>query len=387
MKVAMVTGSFPPTPCGIGDYTARLCEELAHVGVEVHVFTHHSARLLHNETRNTKRDPYLHLHTTIRDWTFRAVHSLVRELCADDWSFVHLQYPGRGYGYKVAPVLFGGWFKQSGPSLPLALTLHEFRIAHPLRKLAAVRLLEPSDLILVPDAAERNAVTRRFPPAARKTRIVPNGVVLPVVPVSSEERDRLRAELGFAPGEAVVCHFGFIQRNKGVDTLLRSFAEVKRSSPSIRLLMACGLDPRNGYHHRLSKLAERLGIAQEIVWTGHCPPEQLSRNLSCADLCVLPFTDGVTARRTTFLAAIAHGLPVVTSAGEGTGEDLRQSDGLWLLPQGAEPREFAAACLSLVQDDERRRVLGARARILAEQFSWERVVKETLEAYRQVTGS
>ncbi|MBI5677654.1 MAG: hypothetical protein HZC52_04010, partial [Planctomycetes bacterium] len=38
-KVAMVTGSFPDDPCGVGDYTARLSQELARQGINVCVLT------------------------------------------------------------------------------------------------------------------------------------------------------------------------------------------------------------------------------------------------------------------------------------------------------------------------------------------------------------
>ena len=38
-KVAMVTGSFPDDPCGVGDYTARLSQELARQGIHVCVLT------------------------------------------------------------------------------------------------------------------------------------------------------------------------------------------------------------------------------------------------------------------------------------------------------------------------------------------------------------
>src|SRR3990172_13141715 len=38
-KVAMVTGSFPDAPCGVGDYTARLSQELARQGIHVCVLT------------------------------------------------------------------------------------------------------------------------------------------------------------------------------------------------------------------------------------------------------------------------------------------------------------------------------------------------------------
>jgi hypothetical protein len=43
------------------------------------------------------------------------------------------------------------------------------------------------------------------------------------------------------------------------------------------------------------------------------------------DVLALPFADGVSERRSSFMAGLAHGRHVVTTVGEATGADLRKA--------------------------------------------------------------
>ena len=61
--------------------------------------------------------------------------------------------------------------------------------------------------------------------------------------------------------------------------------------------------------------AEIPDLAGRLIATDGLPPEQVSLHLQACDLMIQPYIDGVSTRRTTVMAALAHGLPVVTALG------------------------------------------------------------------------
>lgn len=59
-------------------------------------------------------------------------------------------------------------------------------------------------------------------------------------------------------------------------------------------------------------------IANLVFATGALPADEISHHLGACDLLIQPYPDGVTSRRTSFMAGLAHGKPMVTTAGHST---------------------------------------------------------------------
>ena len=97
MKVLMVSGSWPPEPCGVGDYASRLSDALEDVGIDLLRFGGKQALRMRN------------LHQSLGQ---------VRNLEAD---IIHLQYPTMAYGRSFAPPLFAMLAE-----VPVVVTLHKF---------------------------------------------------------------------------------------------------------------------------------------------------------------------------------------------------------------------------------------------------------------------
>ena len=95
----MVTGSFPDDPCGVGDYTARLSQELARQGMHVCILTtdlpeiksldHHSITVC----------------KVVKSWRLYNTFRFVRSLKAMKPDLIHIQYPTRGYRWFLLPNL------------------------------------------------------------------------------------------------------------------------------------------------------------------------------------------------------------------------------------------------------------------------------------------
>lgn len=100
-----------------------------------------------------------------------------------------------------------------------------------------------------------------------------------------------------------------IQEKKGCDILIEAFAKVAASDPALHLVMA-GPD-QTGWVADLKALANRLGIADRITWTGMLSGDQKWGAFYAAEAFVLPSHQenfGIAVAE-----ALACGLPVLIS--------------------------------------------------------------------------
>src|SRR5262249_28741545 len=121
-----------------------------------------------------------------------------------------------------------------------------------------------------------------------------------------------RAALGVAPDETLLCYFGFLNDSKGGQTLIRALAQI----PNAKLVMLGGQtgasDTTNiAYLERVKQLLADLNLTSRVLWTDYLSPPDLSAHFLAADICVLPYRDGVSYRRGPSIAALAHGSSII----------------------------------------------------------------------------
>src|SRR5207248_8710803 len=102
-------------------------------------------------------------------------------------------------------------------------------------------------------------------------------------------------------------------------------------------------------------------------------------HLLACDLMVQPFEDGVTTRRTSIMAALAHGVPTVTTRGRLTEPLWRASGAVGLAPAG-DPTALATVAADLLAEPRRRQRLGAAGRATYDEFF---DVRHTVAALRR----
>jgi hypothetical protein len=126
-------------------------------------------------------------------------------------------------------------------------------------------------------------------------------------------------------------------------------------------------------------LREQCGVSTDMVDViDRQPSRVVAELLSSSDICLAPIVDGVSTRRTTVMAALAAGLPIVGTDGPCTDTVLRQAEGCRLSPP-ADGEAFVRNLASIVADAERRRGMGHSSRALFEHhFTWERIARAYL---------
>ncbi|HDH10002.1 MAG TPA: glycosyltransferase, partial [Chloroflexi bacterium] len=146
-------------------------------------------------------------------------------------------------------------------------------------------------------------------------------------------------------------------------------------------------DPTNvAYLRKVEGLIEELGLADRVLWTGYTPPEEVSANLLASDVCVLPYRDGASFRRGSFMAALAHGLPIVSTRPRVDTPELRHGENILFVPPDS-PTALAGAIARLAEDPALRRRLGEGAAKLARNFTWEEIARKTRAVYQEILAA
>lgn len=374
MRVTLLTGSYPPLPCGVGDYTAMLARALAS-DCAVTVITSRGA--------SAGPDSNAEVRPLMADWSLAEKARLGREVTATRPDVVHLQYPTVGMGSSLLPVLVPSICKNIG--VPLVVTLHEFRQVHRLRKAAELPMIFGARRLIVADHREHQTLAA-LPGARRKTSLIPIGSSLPGE-VSPEDLQQAREALHPQEGEVLIGYFGFFSKTKGADVLVQALARLVEAGVPARLVVVGG-----GQQGRGGDLDEALagtGLADRVYRTGFCAPNLAAAFLAACDVCLLPFRDGLSLRRSTYVAALRLGLPIITTVRNGwVPPGVEHGVNAWLVDLVDDPRTTAVSVADAVITMQRKpsikATLASGARELSRRFSWDQIAQAHEALYEEL---
>jgi glycosyltransferase involved in cell wall biosynthesis len=387
VRILFVSGEFPPMQGGVGDYTREIGLALRDLGCEVHVATSTMGGPV----------PGLTVHPVIERWNWGCWGTLLQLIERHQPAVVHVQYQAAAYAMHPAINLWPRRLRRSGAQRPRsAVTFHDLKVpylfpkAGRLRRWVVNELARSSDAAITTNREDYQRLSREvaFPPA-----LIPIGSnIQPRLPVGYD-REAVRARWGAGPKDLLLCFFGFINDRKGVDTLLQALHRLssgadRQGEPVLLFLggRTGSSDPTNvAYLARIEALIAELGLADRVRWSGYLPADEVSAGFEAADLCVLPFRDGVSFLHGTLHAALAHGVPVLTTRPRLPLPELVEGENVWLVPPG-DAAALAAAIERLAGDAALRQRLGAGAEVLSRRFRWETIAAETLALYQALAG-
>jgi glycosyltransferase involved in cell wall biosynthesis len=399
MRVLFITGEYPAMQGGVGDYTRQLSRALGALGADVHVLTHADAGGDHLRAPATAYEPTVYPLIERPGWQLWAVAGRVTRTLRPD--VVHIQYQPAAYALHGA-VNFLPWrLRLLHPQPRVATTFHDLRTpylfpkAGPLRWESVLALAHTSDL----DSVTNPADWLRLVEAGLLSRLrpVPIGSNIACRPPAGYERGRQRARWGAGPADWLLAYFGFLNASKGGETLIHTLAELMRTGKPARLLMVGGQlgssDPTNrGYLARIEALIAEMGLADRVRWTGFVADEGVSANLLAADCAVLPYREGASLRHGSLMAALAHGLPIISTQVPEAIRRVRLEQRVFPLPEHGisallvpadDPARLAAAVTEVMADADLRTRLASAALDLSRQFTWEAIGRRHLEIYRE----
>jgi glycosyltransferase involved in cell wall biosynthesis len=302
MKIAILSGAFPPQFDGIGDHTWRLSQELSAQGQEVTVFT----------SLGPARPKPLGVDVIccFDPGKPETIQKLPRALrAAGRFDYVLLQYNPFSFG----PRGFAPWlvYALARAKIPLVLMLHETYVPLWPWRFSLMRLWQyPQFVCLVRAACALLVSTVRWLPqlrrwTKRRCTILPVGSNLPAPQMSKPEA---RAKLGLAPDVLLLGIFGFGHISKRTEWVGAAARRIYQRFPKTQLLNV------GQTSDSLPLLCAPVPVHQHGLLSGH----EASLRLRAMDLFLAPFADGISPRRGSVIAALQHGVPVCSTFREYT---------------------------------------------------------------------
>ncbi len=377
MRVCIITPRYPPDRCGVGDYTALLARHLAERGVVVTVIT---SRWI----APPMEAPGVRVLPLLEDWGWASLPRLMAAARAGRYDVVHVQYQNVMYHRSAAIAALPLALRAAAPRTRTVVTIHDYgtpwprrlrvrAIAGPYGKLWFAAMLAASGRVVLTNEQDAWRFTRqrlRYPIPVARYMVIPVGSNLPISHALPTQDDGLLR----------VGYFGFVNPAKGVEALLDGFAWAYQRLTTLRLVMVCALRDEQPYHRAIHQKISAMGLEGVVTVTGELADGDAAAALASCDMVALPFRDGISLRRTTLVAALALGRPVISTRGALPPAALRDGrDVLLVSPDDAEA--LGAAILDLAGDPARRAALGESAKQAAEAFAWPTIAARHQELY------
>jgi glycosyltransferase involved in cell wall biosynthesis len=164
----------------------------------------------------------------------------------------------------------------------------------------------------------------------------------------------LRETLGLPHHAAILLHVGRLGWEKNVEFIIRGFQYIVALRPDTWLVLV-----GDGPHRPvLEKLVRELNLVNKVIFLGRISKEQLIDAYRQATLFV--FASKTETQGLVVMEALAAGLPVVALNAMGVRDFILQGKTGLLVEE--DEKLFADACLSLLNDPERRKTMGQTAR-------------------------
>jgi len=370
----ILSGEYPPQPGGVSDYTRLIALGLSRAGDSVIIWAPPCGE-------PEQSVPGVTVRRLPDRFGPRSLRVLGREFDgAPEPKRWLVQYVPHAFGWKAANVPFCLWLRSrrrdalwvmfhevaypSGANYSVA----ERALAFVTRRMAAI----------VARSAQRVFVSIPAWQTLIESLAVPRAPIvwLPVVsgvPVVDDLIGTAEIRTRVGGGRPIVGHLGTY--GGLIRPLLTASVPglLAATNSHVLLLGRGGESMRDDLVRRHPRLSGRVHAS------GPLSDADLSRHVDACDVMLQPYPDGVSTRRTTMMAALSHGRPVVTTSGPLTEPLWSASDAVVLIPAD-QPADLAPAAARLLADPTHRRQLAARARSLyAERFDLAHTV-ETLRS-------
>jgi len=376
MKIGLVTAEYPPMQGGVGDFSRELGRALVALGHETHVITGRN-----QNPQPGSSDPGLAVHREVEGWGWGCWRQALQVARRLELEMLNLQY--QAAAFDMHPAIH--FLPRRGARPPVTVTFHDLKVpylfpkAGPLRRWVVDLLARRVEGVIVTNKEDFLQLERRL--SLDQLDLIPIGSNIALAPPRAYDRSAERARWGAGPDDLLLGYFGFLNESKGGEELIQALALLREQGVSARLLMIGGRvgssDPTNqAYARRVERLIETLDVRDRVHWTGYTAPEQVSAGLLATDVCVLPYRDGVSFRRGTLHACLAHGRAVVTTRPALDLPEIRDGENMLLAPP-RDPQGLARAVARLAQEPLLRARLEAGATALAGEFAWEPIAHRT----------
>jgi len=313
MRVLLITGSYPPMKCGVGDYSYHLVKALAadpkiHIGVLTSAFDGALNKISGVE-----------IFPVIKKWGLAEIPHVMKIIRQWSPDIVHIQYPTQGYYGK-------GW-------LPLVLPLISFMTGktvvqtwHEGYSLRNAPVFFIKSIVFGGLVFMRAQYKETLHPMLRwalwkhKTVFIPIASNITASKIDKQSKDALRQKYLKKQARLIV-FFGFVYPHKGIE-LLFEIAD----PASDQIVIAGEIGAAGDYGQEISRRYSAGPWLGKVTITGFLPNDDISALLSVADAVILPFrSGGGDWNRGSVKASVTHGAFTITTSLTQNGYDKKHN--------------------------------------------------------------
>lgn len=192
----------------------------------------------------------------------------------------------------------------------------------------------------------------------------------------AKRRPELRAQLGLGDWPTAL-YMGRLVEFKRVDVLLQAFVNVAAHSSARLVIVGDGLE-----RSRLETLAQRLGLADRVLFKGFVEPADVPLWYAAADVMALPSAGETWS--VAVLEALASGLPVVTTDTVGAAADAITDPVVGTVVPTGDVNALAEAIAARLTVPTDRRVVRERWAPFRDRYRYDIQAHDIVAAIRQV---
>lgn len=336
MKVAIIVPNYPPTICGVGDYTYHKIQELLKAGLEVHVIC--SA----DQKPAVVEQPFIY--PMIETWNKRGFQAVLDKLATIQPDWVIVEYVPHGFEPHGLPIAVLGFYRAlTNRKYQILTVFHEVRV-RPGNKLSS-RFISAVETYLARKIVQHStkvvtsidfyADLLRGPHAKNqlskineKINVVPIGTG--IMPIETDEKvdEIFKKRFNIPSNVPIIVTFG----NRNVEEYLTAFDKLNKDIPDFIWLL-CG---------KTSTAKDVLDSRSYLRNTGKMSAEDIYHALNLGNIAFLPepvntAMEGGSSNKSTALACVfSLGIPIVGIKGDMNNALLKDNDTI-LLPNLNEP--------------------------------------------------
>ena len=376
----ILTCEYPPNCGGVGDYTAQVAAALAEAGDTVTVFCP-------PRPEPSPRDMGASLagvEVVMLDDVYGSLsrRSIDRRLSRGP-STILVQYVPTGFGLRGANIPWCRWLldrrRRHGDDVRVMFhepyfeftwsPLRQNALAVAERVMARMLLRAASRVYLSTDAWRRNLAPHIAGGRPQPFVTLPIPSTIPKCDRVSDIAERHKRLIG-STATQLVGHFGTFGSEIG-PMLAAVLTEILADQSTLAAICV----GRGSEAFVRSLLDSAPALRGRLHCTGHVPAPDAAVVLSACDLLVQPYPDGVTTRRTSIMAGLVNGRPIVTTTGHLT-EPVWADTGAVGLVAARDTGSLVTLARGLLSDEKKRAALAARGeQVYFERFALAHTVR------------
>jgi glycosyltransferase involved in cell wall biosynthesis len=388
MKILHITSAYEPAwhLGGVVRAVSQLCRGLVDLGHDITVYTTDSGldRRMAVESNQLVEVGGVKVVYFKTDYLLNFYFSsALRQACEStfrDFDLIHLAAP-----YAYPGIVAGRAARRA--HLPYVISTHgsliiKYRPKKFLKKWLYLNVCEGRNLRRASAIHFTTALEReQSDPLSRKAPgfIVPNGLDLAEFQ-HLPDKVWARKELGLPLDPLIILYFGRLEPRKGLDLLLHAFAKARPASTRNVTLMLVG--PDFGHQAYLQDLANKLNLADHVVFPGYFPPEKRNALLVAVDVMALTSHQGENFGISALEGMLA-GVPVLLSNNVGFYREVLADQAGLATPLTVEA--LAQALAQILSDPEKLKAMGENAyRSARSRYDIKIVARQMLTAYEDI---